>query len=159
MGEDCDQKILLSVIILVMILGTVLASLLDLHRPDEQQAPDEDTSSKIHGIDEPAASEHVDSGMEPDSIRRIVHEPHTDHTAREKLLPGIHGIPYQDWPGGMEPVEGIEPINIRCEYMEPMVKPLSPSPWDWIVTGNETRRDEVIVLNGNLVVEPGAILH
>ena len=29
---------------------------------------------------------------------------------------------------------------------------------DWIVTGNETRRNELIVLEGDLIVEPGGSL-
>jgi len=40
----------------------------------------------------------------------------------------------------------------------PESKPLSPSPGDWVVSGTEVREDEVIILTGNLTVEPGGNL-
>ncbi|OYT51417.1 hypothetical protein B6U66_04050, partial [Candidatus Bathyarchaeota archaeon ex4484_135] len=45
----------------------------------------------------------------------------------------------------------------RCgEGIKP--EPLTPGPEDWVITGNETRRDEVIILMGNLIVESGGNL-
>jgi len=36
--------------------------------------------------------------------------------------------------------------------------PLSPGPGDWVVSGTEVRKNEVIILTGNLIVEPGGNL-
>jgi len=40
----------------------------------------------------------------------------------------------------------------------PEPKPLSPGPEDWVVGGTEVRENEVIILTGNLIVEPGGNL-
>ena len=42
--------------------------------------------------------------------------------------------------------------------VKPEVKPLSPSPGDWVISGTEVVSDQTIVLTGNLIVRPGGSL-
>ena len=46
--------------------------------------------------------------------------------------------------------------SLQREPPEP--KPLSPSPNDWIVTGEDVHEDEVIILTGNLIIQAGGNL-
>ncbi|RLI06574.1 hypothetical protein DRO32_05340, partial [Candidatus Bathyarchaeota archaeon] len=54
-------------------------------------------------------------------------------------------------------LEGVRNMSgFRRESPEP--KPLSPSPNDWIVTGEEVHENEVIILTGNLIIQAGGNL-
>jgi len=57
----------------------------------------------------------------------------------------------------MDELEDVRNMSgLRRESPEP--KPLSPSPNDWIVTGEEVHENEVIILTGNLIVQAGGDL-
>ena len=62
------------------------------------------------------------------------------------------------------PEEGTPSPGEGCPWPEPPLnaslepKPLEPSPGDWVITGTVVVSGETIVLNGNLIVEPGGSL-
>ena len=85
--------------------------------------------------------------------------------------PPLKEVPRPDWlPAGEELPWGllkhlhyVESLSLgeggqAPEVPPPRPKPLMPGPDDWVVTGEEVREDEVIVLTGDLIVEPGGNL-
>ena len=63
-----------------------------------------------------------------------------EHTS----LPWLDDHKPRLWPAHAEPLPG--------------PKPLVPGPDDWVIVGEEIHEDEVILLTGNLIVEPGGNL-
>lgn len=63
---------------------------------------------------------------------------------------------------GLAPQEELLPdpdtMIYEHEHKVAEPKPLSPSPGDWVVSGEEVHEDEVIVLTGNLIVQAGGNL-
>ena len=75
----------------------------------------------------------------------------------DKELP--HGWPYPRPELHKDELAGLG--NLSSPEHEPMAvepKPLTPGPGDWVVSGEEVRRDETIILTGNLIVQPGGNL-
>ena len=66
----------------------------------------------------------------------------------------------------LRPWEPLGHINARAEPSDlhqealpaPEPRPPTPGPDDWIVTGEEVRRDETIILTGNLIIQSGGNL-
>ena len=85
----------------------------------------------------------------------------TGHAALISLNGPSPHVPYNKsiyWES-MEHIRRAELLDVRSFSGEPQeLKPLSSSPNDWIVTGEEAHEDEVIILTGNLIVQAGGSL-
>ena len=95
---------------------------------------------------------------EPANVGRALRLSHSSQGGgRRELLPSMISRGGEVWPPNTS-FPNLKSQELPKPLKPVELKPLSPGPGDWVVTGEEIHEDETIILTGNLTVESGGNL-